>query len=523
LLNKIFDDKGRVREDACPVAIWQLRQLSEYFYKLALDFDLETLTASEEKFVENDLLLDGFDQDLKVADRLRKDFETHFDCSKSLPHHVLASAAPRSGPGTFSGCTSFWYTFKERSDTVHGYTAHYRAMSGYFKPYPGSPIRMKLLKSDTSEVSELLFVPKDSRGPRTIVREPFHRLKAHLGFFDWFSSQLNANSNGRVNFHDQQINRDLAKRASVTKEWATIDLKNASDSVSYRIVKKIFENSPAIRFFVNQRTSYVKLKSGRLHKLRKLAGMGSGLTFPTLSLLCYLGSIRAICDSTRRPYSSVKKEVYVYGDDIIIPSMYCGIVTQFLARIGLNVNSGKSYVRGHFRESCGGDYFKGNDVAPTRLKLSGCKLQVDGFVLSSKDNNMFALNLERHSRECKLAFLDNVAEVYYAALETAYGPLPQGCGDTPYFCRYNRQGVDHLIDPQTGEYLHIRCILPVPRLKAFDRDPYKFLGDFFKKSRGEDTLDYLNRSQGGSTIDVVSIPRTVSLVRKKLSSFALMG
>jgi hypothetical protein len=60
--------------------------------------------------------------------------------------------------------------------------------------------------------------------------------------------------------------------------------------------------------------------------------------------------------------------VYVYGDDIIVPSLFYEEAVNGLQRIGLIVNLSKSFADGPFRESCGGEYYNGIDVTPVRVR-----------------------------------------------------------------------------------------------------------------------------------------------------------
>jgi hypothetical protein len=58
------------------------------------------------------------------------------------------------------------------------------------------------------------------------------------------------------------------------------------------------------------------------------------------------------------------REVYVYGDDIIVPVDEAPSICTALQSIGLKVNTAKSFWTGKFRESCGMDAYDGIDVTP---------------------------------------------------------------------------------------------------------------------------------------------------------------
>jgi len=58
------------------------------------------------------------------------------------------------------------------------------------------------------------------------------------------------------------------------------------------------------------------------------------------------------------------KDVYVYGDDLIVPSKEVEDVISGLETAGLKVNRSKSFAKSAFRESCGIDAFAGVNVTP---------------------------------------------------------------------------------------------------------------------------------------------------------------
>jgi hypothetical protein len=83
--------------------------------------------------------------------------------------------------------------------------------------------------------------------------------------------------------------------------------------------------------------------------------------------------------------SSVRKcaeDVYVYGDDLVVPADEAPSVIEDLELFGLKVNSAKSFWTGKFRESCGGDYYDGRDVTPVycRRPLPCHRTDVKGLV-----------------------------------------------------------------------------------------------------------------------------------------------
>jgi hypothetical protein len=62
------------------------------------------------------------------------------------------------------------------------------------------------------------------------------------------------------------------------------------------------------------------------------------------------------------------RDVYVYGDDIVIPTQHVDYVCEYLESFGLRVNRNKSFANSHFRESCGADFFAGQAVKPVYFR-----------------------------------------------------------------------------------------------------------------------------------------------------------
>lgn len=236
---------------------------------------------------------------------------------------------------------------------------------------------------DEEPCSKVVFVPKDSRGPRTICCEPLEiqyiqqgiarRLVSHI--------ELRSTAKGQVNFTDQTINQRLALLSSKNQQWATIDLKDASDLVSIELVKCLVP--PEIwRVLDACRSTHARLPSGRKIKLEKFAPMGSALCFPIESLVFYSICVAALV-LNRVPLQMALRSVYVYGDDIIVPTEHVQVVIDSLTLVGLAVNLDKSCYRSYFRESCGCDAWLGHDVTPQRIKKVPARRPCDGNALAA--------------------------------------------------------------------------------------------------------------------------------------------
>jgi hypothetical protein len=101
--------------------------------------------------------------------------------------------------------------------------------------------------------------------------------------------------------------------------------------------------------------------------------MGSALCFPVESMvfftICIVGRLAAL--SLLPTVSNIKKvarRVYVYGDDLLVPSDEVPTVARALSAFALKVNDTKTFRTGMFRESCGMDAYNGVMVTPIYVR-----------------------------------------------------------------------------------------------------------------------------------------------------------
>jgi len=183
-----------------------------------------------------------------------------------------------------------------------------------------------------------------------------------------------------LNFNDQRPNQVAAYEGSVHGHLATVDLSEASDRVSCQLVSLVFRHSPVLATHLyGCRTTRAMMPDGSTFHLRKYASMGSALTFPVEALCFLMICIAAVCDQRRvftksgkvrslEAFEKARKDILVFGDDIIVPSDCIIKVAEYLMAFGLKVNDRKTFFQGGFRESCGHDWMDGVNVTPTYLR-----------------------------------------------------------------------------------------------------------------------------------------------------------
>jgi hypothetical protein len=177
---------------------------------------------------------------------------------------------------------------------------------------------------------------------------------------------------GYVNFTHQSINQRLALEGSANDSWATLDMKEASDRVSLQLVRLLFSGTELLKALEACRSDsaeFPKELGSHVIRLYKFAPMGSALCFP-IEALCFWALCKSILGHELGVLNRLEEipEVYVYGDDVIVPKMYAKIIIEALPRYGLKVNADKSFYDGPFRESCGYDCFKGEVVTPIKVR-----------------------------------------------------------------------------------------------------------------------------------------------------------
>ncbi len=213
--------------------------------------------------------------------------------------------------------------------------------------------------------NRLSTVPKDSTRERTICTEPSLNMYYQLGAKFVIEDLLRKFY--KIDISNQSDkNKLMAKRASIDGALCTIDLKDASDGISlslceYLLPKETFNVLSLIR------SSTTETPSGNIYKLNMISTMGDGFTFPLMTIiLCALAEAdhQLINVSLRNGYN-----FGVFGDDIIIPNASYHRFADLLSIAGFVVNTSKSFFTGNFRESCGGDYFKGHDVRGIYIKV----------------------------------------------------------------------------------------------------------------------------------------------------------
>lgn len=352
-----------------PNSLRALRTLCLYLYKLEQPYTQEQLIASRNKFVATDEQLTYVSCSRKPrlvveASRLVRYVLRHTDLRDlSRGAGTLCSHGPGATyPKSLHHDRSCFRAMYSSIQSIWPMDAWFSLPGFWYEDYVLSDPDITCY--DKIRCS-LVFVPKDSRGPRTICVHPKEAIWIQQGIRRKLEIAISNDclTKQSIRFDDQSYNQRLAYEASLSRSFCTLDLSDASDRISLDLITDIFGDMA--KYLIACRADVADLDDGSSLVLRKYAPMGNATTFPIESIVFWALALAAIRLSGQaiRP-----DEVIVFGDDIIVPTSAYDCVIQALESVGLLVNRDKSFARGFFRESCGVDAWKGFNVTPVRLK-----------------------------------------------------------------------------------------------------------------------------------------------------------
>jgi hypothetical protein len=379
---------GRVKEDPNFGTIKNLYQILFFFKKIQLSEEsndkLHSKACSE--FFSNDLIA----TEVVFPDResFRLSVVSRF-ILPSLRVNSYGEIACKHGPGavkeglkanqkwmavadsifqdSFDTAALEYDTFATSFDSL--LSSELKGLSSYAKPSQSFDY------GASRSTARLISVPKNSTSNRTITVEPVLNQFVQQGLNTILRDSILQCSILRqcLALSDQTKNQQLALEGSRTGEWATIDLKSASDLLSVKLVKLVFgSHEEFLTHAINCRTPKVD-DMKNIIEIGKFAGMGNALTFPIQSIVFAVVAITAILDlrqvrASKRNLMHAARHIRVYGDDIIIHTKYAHQVVNWLKLFGLAVNESKSFLTGNFKESCGVDAYMGVEITPIYIK-----------------------------------------------------------------------------------------------------------------------------------------------------------
>jgi hypothetical protein len=515
LFSQVFDKDGIVLQDGGnPSAVKHIRQLVYLFYKLELPYAKKTCQKVVDAFVQTETDLQSLQIDSKDRTiRLARAFITRV-AGDLDPLDIV----PRHGPGAVStgekglNKANFGRIYSD-VEQIYPFTEYFCFSLGHVVDELGMIESLEPLEAGTAKV---VLVPKDSRGPRLISCEPLELQWLQQGLSQILVTRLESHSftNGHVNFTDQVVNKRLALSSSLSQEWVTLDMKEASDRVSLELVSQLFQGCPILRGLIATRSKFTQLPDGRLIEMKKFAPMGSALCFPVEAFVFYALSVAVLRIYARMSWRQARESVYVYGDDLIIRAEVYKHVLQHLPRFGLLFNDGKCCTDGFFRESCGCDAYKGVDVTPIKIRSVWSRRgRIDPGVLASYVSYSNSLYLAGHyeasqfiEEECLRRFpgipINNAVVFDYSAKADWKNVTPKGVSFyRPHICATTNSR-NRIRRSKKLQRLEVSTPLIVPII---------FEGDV--KSGWREMLRLMGKASQRTTPGQYTLPRRVKMER----------
>jgi hypothetical protein len=436
MLSLLFDIKtGRLYDEAkllgsdCSGVVDGVRQICLTFKKLELECTptrvsraLSNFELVEQAVSSYAVPFDDYVEFIDVSHHLWRPVLYPLDISKGRPRHGPGATAERvSGNRKYA-----WRIWHERLEPFFPFIDN---------AYSISAVDSKEFQDVTflSEHMELPVrvspVPKTMKAPRIIAIEPCCMQYVQQGIREMLYKALGESDLTRdhVNFRDQTFNQRIALSSSKSREYATLDLSDASDRVPRDLALEMFSCNPDLQDAIDAcRSTRAELPDGTVIPLAKFSTMGNALCFPIEAMYFYTICVMALLRAkdlpiTTRNIFKVSRDCYVYGDDIIVPSRHVNVVVAHLQKYNCKVNDSKSFWNGNFRESCGMDAFLGETVTPTYIKkcVPDSKRQAENIVSLVKTANLFYLKGYWQT-----------SSTIFEMIEKLLGPLPWLAGDS---------------------------------------------------------------------------------------------
>lgn len=240
----------------------------------------------------------------------------------------------------------------------------YARLAAKLNPYLFAKMQKQDFRFTVCEGSKISSVAKNQETNRLVCREPVWNMSMQLAAGTYLTSALKHVGLDLSTQPDRNI--ELARLGSISGDTCTLDLKSASDMITIPLVKLLFPDSWFI--FLSAIRSKKTQVNGSWVELNMMSTMGNGFTFPMMTLILLslvYGFYRSkgLCGHMRVNYNKIG----VFGDDIIIDDVHFTEFSQVLSDAGLIVNVEKSCSSQNsrdFRESCGGDFYIGEDIRP---------------------------------------------------------------------------------------------------------------------------------------------------------------
>jgi hypothetical protein len=348
------------------------------------------------KFLESNKICEEFsinqesyyyDLAVRVRDKLNLIFHSgQLQENRMNMFDIVQKALP--GPGASLGTkeTSFLGKIFQSQLTTYdasGSLYRYYSASLSYRLRHAELLRMKKYGLVTVNASKMNFAHKSTEEARPINTEASLEMLLQKGAAEVLIDLLKEFYN--IDLSKQpKINKLLARAGSEDGSYATIDLTDGSNRISrtfaqWMLPKDVFfvmdqlrakciEVPNDLRKYLPELNDVTRLEC----KMFSTQGNGFNSAFQTLIFASLVEAVNE--DLGIYPVKGYHGEpqdartLSVFGDDIICTSRAFDKVTKFLEWAGFTVNRQKSFNTGCFRESCGADFFKGQNIRSVYIK-----------------------------------------------------------------------------------------------------------------------------------------------------------
>jgi len=410
---------------------------------------------------------------------------------------------PKHGPGATAEKLTANAKYRslewtERLDAVFPFEEYVFPNLGWYQHYS----KVDILEPGAERPVRVVAVPKTSKTPRIIAIEPTCMQYAQQGLLEALTEEIQGidylrNLLGNL---DQEPNRILARKGSIDRSLATLDLSEASDRVSNQLVRGMLSRWPHLQEAVDAcRSRKADVPDHGVIRLAKFASMGSalcfvmeGIVFTTIVFMALERELKR--PLTRKDVESSVGRVRVYGDDIIVPVHMVNRTVELLEAFGLKVNSGKSFWTGSFRESCGGDFYAGQDITPVRVRkeIPSSRKQADEIVSTVALRNLL---FDKGGFEGSVEYLDRIL----VKLLPVYPEVPR---NSPGLGRWSHSPIEwgRLCDRRHTPLIKV-CVVR-HRIPSDDLDGFGALMKMFLRRGEEPNQDVRHLQRAGRPVSV---------------------
>ena len=381
-MDLVFDRaSGTVLDEPSTEAIRSLRQLTMLFKKIEIDCGPQRTAAAFASFVKSDQEVAEWER--SADETLLEEFQrlallTFSDQFSAVNRKVSSmELVPSHGPGATAdrllGNSKYempmWTDRLEevaplgRYADFRGYSTDRYDNTTFLSPESELPVRV-------------VHVPKTAETPRIIAIEPTCMQYMQQAVAGSLKEEVDKSFlSALIGTTFQEPNQLLALEGSITGNLATLDLSEASDRVSNLLVKRLFGPFPDLDDLVQaSRSLRADVEGHGVVPLSRFASMGSALTFPVETMVFFIVTLMGIQSARGTRFTRLTQisellgQVRIYGDDIVVPVDTVSSVVMYLELFGFKVNRHKSFWMGKFRESCGKEYYAGDDVTICRVR-----------------------------------------------------------------------------------------------------------------------------------------------------------